>query len=106
MVRVGGAVNMGGLVSFPTDPQLVEALVEAFADRSPLLRAMTETGGFGSVQVPLEIAISGLRCVLCPRALLRARPHSQLIEYLLVRLFVYCGIFSASEVANVYGRGF
>lgn len=51
-------VSMATLVRFPADPQIDEALLEAFAKRIPLIRAHMEMNGDSDVELPVELAIA------------------------------------------------
>lgn len=84
--NTAGVESMATLACFPADPEFAEALVEAFSERSSLIRAQYDMGGYLRVQLPVGLGISWVRCVLCPEAVLRTRRHSLLVRYLLVRL--------------------
>lgn len=67
VVQTGGAVGMASLACFPSDPQMAEALVEAFAERRLLIRAQVDMGGCCSVKVPLGLVTTWVVCAV-PRS--------------------------------------
>lgn len=78
---MGDEVSIASLACFPADQEFAEALVDKFAEQSPLIQARLGIDRYSGVRVPVRLGKMWICYVLCrDDRLSAAKPHSMLID--------------------------